>query len=163
VEYGGPAVEAAVARLHRPPHLPEELPDGVRALLARMLAVDPKERPTASEAAARWDAPLLETAASPVDRALADPAPVDPAPVDRAPVVRLAAAPARPRPPGRASSGRRWPVLLAAAALAVTGMTGAAAVAVATSEPAPAAPLPAPAVPGDTGRALDGLHEAVNR
>ncbi|MFE9748743.1 protein kinase [Saccharothrix saharensis] len=50
-EYGGGEVEAAVARLHRPPVIPDDLPADVRTLLARMTASAPDERPTAHDCA----------------------------------------------------------------------------------------------------------------
>ena len=51
-EYTGSAIEAALARLHRPPSIPGELPDEWRALLAAMTADDPGARPTAHDVAA---------------------------------------------------------------------------------------------------------------
>lgn len=51
-EYSGTPIEAALARLHRPPTIPEELPDEWRALLAAMTADDPGVRPTAHDVAA---------------------------------------------------------------------------------------------------------------
>ncbi|ONI92123.1 hypothetical protein ALI22I_05840 [Saccharothrix sp. ALI-22-I] len=50
-EYQGGDVEAAVARLHRPPVVPEDLPADVRELLARMTASAPDDRPTAHDCA----------------------------------------------------------------------------------------------------------------
>jgi serine/threonine protein kinase len=51
-EYPGSAVEAALARLHRPPAIPEELPEQWRELLAAMTDTDPAARPTAHDVAA---------------------------------------------------------------------------------------------------------------
>ncbi|PSL56000.1 serine/threonine protein kinase [Saccharothrix carnea] len=50
-EYGGGEVEAAVARLHRPPAVPDDLPADVRQLLARMTSSAPEDRPTAHDCA----------------------------------------------------------------------------------------------------------------
>ena len=50
-EYEGGDVEAAVARLHRPPAIPDDLPVDVRTLLARMTSAAPDDRPTAHECA----------------------------------------------------------------------------------------------------------------
>ena len=50
-EYEGPAVEAAMARLHRPPTLPATLPAGWPALLTAMTDRQPSQRPTAAEVA----------------------------------------------------------------------------------------------------------------
>jgi serine/threonine protein kinase len=51
-EYTGTPIEAALARLHRPPTIPEDLPADWRALLAAMTADDPAVRPTAHDVAA---------------------------------------------------------------------------------------------------------------
>lgn len=51
-EYTGSAIEAALARLHRTPTIPEELPEEWRTLLAAMTDDDPAMRPTAGEVAA---------------------------------------------------------------------------------------------------------------
>ncbi|MDQ2584950.1 serine/threonine protein kinase [Saccharothrix yanglingensis] len=58
-EYEGGDVEAAVARLHRPPRVPDHLPDDLAGLLRRMTATDPAARP-----AAAWCARVLEDGAS---------------------------------------------------------------------------------------------------
>jgi serine/threonine protein kinase len=50
-EFPGAATEAAVARLHRDPEIPDSLPEEWRELLARMVARDPAERPSADEVA----------------------------------------------------------------------------------------------------------------
>jgi len=50
-EYEGGDVEAAVARLHRPPVIPEHLPADVRDLLARTTSAAPEDRPTAHDCA----------------------------------------------------------------------------------------------------------------
>ncbi|MBB5958181.1 serine/threonine protein kinase [Saccharothrix tamanrassetensis] len=50
-EYQGGDVEAAIARLHRPPAVPEGLPTDVERLLSRMTALAPHDRPTAHDCA----------------------------------------------------------------------------------------------------------------
>ncbi len=50
-EYEGSEVEAAVARLHRPPVIPEDVPADVRQLLAGMTSSAPEDRPTAHDCA----------------------------------------------------------------------------------------------------------------
>ncbi|MDX3661517.1 protein kinase [Streptomyces sp. ID05-26A] len=50
-EYEGTEIEAAVARLHRPPAVPENLPFDLVRLLSRMTALSPARRPSASECA----------------------------------------------------------------------------------------------------------------
>lgn len=51
-EYDGTPVEAALARLQRPPRIPDELSREWRSLLTAMTAVRPEERPTAHDVAA---------------------------------------------------------------------------------------------------------------
>lgn len=58
-------VESALARLLRPPRVPDGLPGGLGALLGRMTAQSPRDRPTAAECAER----LAEVAAGPVGSA----------------------------------------------------------------------------------------------
>ncbi|QFZ18243.1 serine/threonine-protein kinase [Saccharothrix syringae] len=50
-EYQGSQVEAAVARLRRPPDVPRDLPADLARLLRRMTALSPRQRPTAAECA----------------------------------------------------------------------------------------------------------------
>lgn len=52
-EYPGALVESAVARLHRPPSIPNDLPAGLRDLLVAMTRTDPVQRPGAATVAAR--------------------------------------------------------------------------------------------------------------
>jgi serine/threonine protein kinase len=49
VEYPGSAVESAVARLHRAPVIPEDLPEEWQHLLSSMTAIEPLERPSAAD------------------------------------------------------------------------------------------------------------------
>ncbi|MFP3463705.1 serine/threonine-protein kinase [Arthrobacter globiformis] len=49
VEYPGSAVESAVARLHRAPEIPDDLPTEWQHLLASMTALEPLERPSAGD------------------------------------------------------------------------------------------------------------------
>ncbi|MCE7000477.1 serine/threonine protein kinase [Saccharothrix sp. S26] len=50
-EYQGDRVEAAVARLHRPPGIPRHVPARLARLLAAMTALPPVRRPTAAQVA----------------------------------------------------------------------------------------------------------------
>ncbi|HXV94430.1 MAG TPA: serine/threonine-protein kinase, partial [Pseudonocardia sp.] len=50
-EYDGGMVEAALARLHRSPRVPAELPEPLRSVLRRMTAIDPAARPAAAAVA----------------------------------------------------------------------------------------------------------------
>jgi eukaryotic-like serine/threonine-protein kinase len=49
VEYPGGAVESAVARLHRAPEIPEDLPAEWADLIRSMTAIEPLERPAAAD------------------------------------------------------------------------------------------------------------------
>jgi serine/threonine protein kinase len=55
--YPGPATEAALARLHQPPEIPEHLPGHLGELLAAMTALEPSHRPSAGLVAERIGAP----------------------------------------------------------------------------------------------------------
>jgi serine/threonine protein kinase len=50
-EYPGSAVEVALARLSRPPHVPADLPDGWPGLLTAMTDRDPAQRPVCAQVA----------------------------------------------------------------------------------------------------------------
>lgn len=50
-EYQGPPIDAALARLTRPPRIPADLPGGVADLLEAMTALEEGPRPTAAEVA----------------------------------------------------------------------------------------------------------------
>jgi serine/threonine protein kinase len=58
---GGSEVETAVARLHRSPHIPPELPHDLVGLLTAMTANDPSQRPTAAQCARHLDPIGLST------------------------------------------------------------------------------------------------------
>ncbi|MDN3937753.1 serine/threonine-protein kinase [Arthrobacter sp. YD4] len=49
VEYPGSAVESAVARLHRAPAIPDDMPAAWAGLIRAMTALDPLERPAAAD------------------------------------------------------------------------------------------------------------------
>ncbi|WP_123747344.1 serine/threonine-protein kinase [Saccharothrix texasensis] len=99
-EYEGGDVEAAVARLHRPPVIPDDLPADVRDLVARMTSAAPEDRPTAHDCAR-----ILTAGVAPLPGAAA---PL-PAAVAEADTEEL------PRTPGRPS----WQVLVASASALV--------------------------------------------
>lgn len=105
-EYDGPVLEAALARLHRRPRIPAELPAGWRLLLEALTADDPGQRPTA-EIAASAAGMLVEQSDAPREALrLAGVAEVrdeqgKPSDHDRVPEVAEAAHPpvVAPRPP----------------------------------------------------------------
>lgn len=51
LEYDGGPLESAIARLHRPPVLPQSLPDGLAGLLRDMTSLEEQARPTARDCA----------------------------------------------------------------------------------------------------------------
>ncbi|NUT91901.1 MAG: serine/threonine protein kinase [Saccharothrix sp.] len=142
-EYDGGGVEAAVARLHRPPHVPSHLPPELVRLFSLMTAMTPKRRPTAEECAR-----VLRGGELPV------PVPRPPAPptvvVDADPDTRvdsdpdtLASIEAVPEAP---QSARRW--LISGSLVAVLGLGGLAWSMVDTTPPATSSPdTSSPATP----------------
>ncbi|MFJ7750317.1 GAF domain-containing serine/threonine-protein kinase [Arthrobacter sp. NPDC097144] len=62
--YPGPALESAVARLLRPPAIPQSVEEGFRVLLRAMTALEPQDRPSAHEASLA----LYELAVAPRSR-----------------------------------------------------------------------------------------------
>ncbi|MCX5264993.1 serine/threonine-protein kinase [Streptomyces sp. NBC_00199] len=73
LEYSGGPLEAAIARLHRPPEVPSTLPNELLVLLRDMTALDEQNRPSALDCA-RELTPLADTILS------APAAPTTPAP-----------------------------------------------------------------------------------
>jgi serine/threonine protein kinase len=65
VEYPGNAVESAVARVHRPPEIPEDLPAAWAALLRSMTALEPLERPSAANVEIALRQALVSPASTP--------------------------------------------------------------------------------------------------
>ena len=57
--YSGSPIEAALARLHEPPPIPDRLPPDLARLLRRMTAMHPRNRPTAAEASATLSRPEI--------------------------------------------------------------------------------------------------------
>ncbi|GAA0208462.1 hypothetical protein GCM10010492_02580 [Saccharothrix mutabilis subsp. mutabilis] len=149
-EYDGGGVEAAVARLHRPPHVPSHLPSELVRLFSLMTAMTPKRRPSAEECARvlRDGAPPpvpLPRPAQPTRRleAPADPAGAEPnAPAASTDPDTLASIEAVPDAP---QSARRW--LISGSLAAVLGLSGLAWSMVDTTPPAASPPEPAKVVP----------------
>ncbi|WP_439381715.1 serine/threonine-protein kinase [Amycolatopsis lexingtonensis] len=61
-EYAGTMVEAAMARLSRPPRIPADVPDSLAHALRRMTRREPADRPTAAEVRRLLHAPAPVTA-----------------------------------------------------------------------------------------------------
>lgn len=117
--YPGTALESALARLHQPPRIPDELPAAWRELLGRMTAIDPGARPSAAEVAVQLSAGTIAPA-SVASGAVFDPPTAElPVPFGRThePAVRPSPAPALAGGTGRRVP-RRWLALGAPAAVA---------------------------------------------
>jgi eukaryotic-like serine/threonine-protein kinase len=68
-EYSGPLVESAMARLQRPPMVPDAIPADLGRLIQAMTADDPDQRPAATEVAENLTAqPATTRADTPVGR-----------------------------------------------------------------------------------------------
>jgi serine/threonine protein kinase len=154
VEYAGPGVEAALARLSRDPAVPSSAPEPLRGLLVAMTARDPAVRPTAAAVAAQ-----LAAAASAADQEQGTtvlPAVAQPAPA-RESVAGTAVLPARP-----ARSRRAAVLAVVVAAVVMAAVIAAVITAVAAgSGPLPSGPPHYPSVPGRLGTHLVQLERAV--
>jgi serine/threonine protein kinase len=129
-EYAGPSTEAAMARLHRAPAVPDDLPDGWRALLRAMTAPEPEDRPDAAQVATAIPEPgqhgddtMLLTQAVPAGTDPESTQPWSPAgavPSDTAEQPRRTAPTAvAPQPEQPAHRGPRWMLVAAAVAAAL--------------------------------------------
>ncbi|CAM5638526.1 protein kinase [Streptomyces pilosus] len=143
LEYGGGPLEAAIARLHRRPELPDSLPEDFADLLRNMTALDDGKRPSAHECARALAAlagaarPMSVPSAARILNAAPRPRPArDAEPTHRNPLP--AAGPARP---GTTASRRHALVAGGAAALAAV-LTTALAVSDSSSHQAPGAKAP---------------------
>ena len=145
-EYPGQPMEAALARLHRQPQVPQDLPAPMTAALQAMTANDPDQRPTAAEVLTwlREDTPPTAGAT----RVLGAPPPSAPlnAPVPPSPAPREGSSvPA----PGIHRRRRALPVgaLLLGALLLALGLGLVLALPLRSNTPAPTIPTPGVALP----------------
>ncbi|XAS68053.1 serine/threonine-protein kinase [Micrococcaceae bacterium Sec5.7] len=150
VEYPGSAVESAVARLHRAPELPDDVPAEWAKLLSSMTATEPLERPTAADVEVALRQALVSAASTPgvlvEERTRVLPA--LPARRPRVPLlVRL-----------RRGGQRAW---LAAVLFIVALIAGTAAIAVAVTAPSAPDVVPYPTVAGTLGDHLAELQKSV--
>ncbi|MBW4042263.1 MAG: serine/threonine protein kinase [Acidobacteria bacterium] len=150
--FPGPAAEAAMARLQRPPALPEDASPALADLLSRMTALDPVHRPTAAHVAAALREQLVGRVTAP-DAVQTAPTPV--AGLSAAAMVPRPADATLPQEPlftpsrGMPLSGsvttvhptrrRRFPTLLAASAAALAAAVTGVAISAATNVDSPAA------------------------
>ena len=131
-EYTGNPMETALARLHRPPRIPEELTAPITDVLVAMTADDPAERPTAADVA-EWlrniDAPTGTTAVI----AAAPPVPLD---------ATVRTTPAAQPVPARARKRHRR-ILLAAAIMVILAIGSVLSLPLLSHTRAPAVSVPA--------------------
>jgi serine/threonine protein kinase len=187
VEYPGSAVESAVARLHRAPVIPDDVPEEWARLIQAMTVLDPLDRPSAAELEAAFRIALVSPGSLP-GPVRAQPTRILPAPPARRPRSRRRegaaasaeaagtrplnwldpdALPPRPRHRRSLSRGAAWfskaklrtRLALLFAVLAVLAVVATVAVALA----APAAPdvIPYPTVTGPLGDHLKELQKGV--
>lgn len=160
--YPGVGIEAALARLHRPPIIPAEHGPDWTALLTAMTATDPAARPSAAQVAATLR-PLVQTPdtasiiASPLAATEALTRARGPSnstmPLATPPELDAAAGPDR-----QWWAGRRWPYY-AAALVAAAVIIMLIAVLSGSHHPSPSAPGPAPAYPSAPGQLGSDLHK----
>lgn len=179
VEYPGSAIESAVARLHRAPEIPGDVPAEWATLITAMTALDPMDRPTAAdlETALRQALVSPESVPGPVSE---EPTRILPAPPSRPPLVvpdaaraadagtgsrttapLQAAGSSRPRA-GLIRSGRSAGRGKLAAALAGVALLAAGAMILLPSiTPKTPEPVQYPAVTGTLGEHLEQLQKSV--
>lgn len=173
VEYPGSAVESAVARLHRAPEIPGDLPTEWQHLLASMTALEPLERPSAADLEVALRHALVSPESAPGELA-EEHTRVLPALPSRPPSVLPSGssaaqstakapahqAPARPsRRPAGAKGRRRLRIGAGLAAAVLLG--GAAALTVAANSPVTPGVVPYPSVTGTLGDHLNKLQRSV--
>lgn len=172
VEYPGSAVESAVARLHRAPEIPDDLPTEWQHLLASMTALDPLERPSAADLEVALRHALVSPESAPADlteehtRVLpalpARPPSILPAGLSETqPTAKTTAN--TPAGPNITTVGakRRRAFRLGAALAAAVLLGGAAAMTVAANSAVTPAVVPYPSVTGTLGDHLVELQRSV--
>jgi serine/threonine protein kinase len=177
VEYPGSAVESAVARLHRAPEIPDDLPTEWQHLLTSMTALEPLERPSAANLEAALRHALVSPDSAPADLAEqhtrilpALPArppsilPADPSQTQST-VETTGKTPGRripARPIGQpAATKKRRRLRIGAALVTAALLAGAAAVNVAANSPEKPDVVPYPSVSGTLGDHLVKLQRSV--
>lgn len=108
VEYPGSAVESAVARLHRPPEIPADLPAGWADLIRSMTAIEPLDRPASADIETALRQALVSPESAPGSLA-PQPTRVLPSMPFRAPSISSAPAAPSPDPAPDPATGPRRP------------------------------------------------------
>jgi serine/threonine protein kinase len=150
--YDGPATEAAMARLVRPPEIPEELPAWWAALIRDMTAPAPDGRPSAEEVVAR-----LGAAASAGETAVLRVA--DGATVTT--TLEVPAVPGTETAPRRIGRRSPTPAVVAAVAAAVVAVLLLVGFAAAGGGDGGGEPEPRPEIPAELRDVLDRLEQEV--
>lgn len=140
--------EALAARLVSPPEIPEPVPAAWRALLSRMTAIDPAERPDAASLGSEFRSlPAASVPAAPLG----------------GPPTEADAALTRTRvlPPAAPARGRRRRALVVASVLALVLAGGGVAAAVALGAPGSASDPNLPSLPAPLDQHVDDLWTEV--
>ncbi|WP_454699903.1 serine/threonine-protein kinase [Arthrobacter humicola] len=181
VEYPGSAIESAVARLHRAPGIPDDVPAEWASLIGSMTALEPMDRPTAADVEIALRHALVSPESIP-GAVAQEPTRILPAPPSRPPLVApdttqeldsVPAAPARTTaqlaasgdgPPRAgitrrigAAGRRKLAAALAGLALLVVG----ALILLTVNTPSTPEPVQYPAVTGTLGEHLEQLQKSV--
>ncbi|MFR0355590.1 serine/threonine-protein kinase [Streptomyces sediminimaris] len=119
LEYQGTLLEAAIARLHRPPTIPAWLAPGLANLLLAMTARDPEARPDAGQCAAVLASLDPDAGSDPASPPFSASAAASAAPVTAPEATRTKEAAVRSRLPAGVRHNRRLAVGTALAALSV--------------------------------------------
>jgi serine/threonine protein kinase len=155
VEFPGNAVESAVARLHRAPGIPDDLPSEWADLIRSMTAIEPLERPAAADVETVLRQALVSPASTPGELAT-DTTRVLPAMPFRPPSIAITAESELPRVHRR---GRRFWLAVIMGLLAVVAAATAFTVGLASQQTPDVVPYPT--VTGSLGDHLQELQKSV--
>lgn len=155
VEFPGNAVESAVARLHRAPEIPDDLPSEWADLIRSMTAIEPLERPAAADVETVLRQALVSPASTPGELAT-ETTRVLPAMPFRPPSIAITAESQLPRVHRR---GRRFWLAVALGLLAIVAAATALTVSLASQQTPDVVPYPT--VTGSLGDHLQELQKSV--
>ncbi|GAC1372245.1 MAG: hypothetical protein NVSMB43_08780 [Pseudarthrobacter sp.] len=155
IEYPGNAVESAVARLHRPPEIPDDVPSEWAELIRSMTAIEPLERPAAADVETVLRKAFVSPASTPGELA-PEATRVLPAMPFRPPTIAITAESELPRPHRR---GRRFWLAIVVGLLAIVAAATALTVSLASHQTPDVVPYPT--VTGNLGDHLQELQKSV--